>query len=245
MRHGDNLRPAKPRALPMKRREVHPHSEPSNRACARLLLASFAVVCASFMGIAPSSAQNERLAVAATSAQAAGSLVPHANRRAGSTRRTDRFVAQRKTAARQFAQNETPATPAAPYAPSYAPAAAPLTANPNVPRAGSFRLNAAQSNTRDAFAASNRIVAPSSVIVAPTSIDAKVIANLHEPLTAPAIEMGDRPARGTSLCGDGRVRRFGDIDVRAFAQALPDFNVVRPRTVCVRRGVLMADYGFK
>lgn len=244
MRHGDNVLSATPHAAPMKRREVHPHTEPSNRARRRLLLASLVVVCASLTCTVPSLAQSEPSTLAAAPAQASPPA-PQANRRTSSIRRTDHFSAQRKTAARQFAQNETPTSPTAPYAPSYAPAAVPLAATANVPRTSSVRLNPAQSSPRDAFAASNRIAAPSSVIVAPTSIDAHVIANLHEPLTAPAIEMGDRPARGTSLCGDGRVRRFGDIDVKAFAQALPDFNVVRPRTVCVRRGVLMADYGFK
>jgi hypothetical protein len=47
------------------------------------------------------------------------------------------------------------------------------------------------------------------------------------------------------LCGDGKLRRFGEIDSKALAGLLPDFNVVRPRTVCARRGTVIADYMFK
>ncbi|MGL5001902.1 MAG: hypothetical protein ACRDAM_03075 [Casimicrobium sp.] len=133
---------------------------------------------------------------------------------------------------------------------SYTPASAPLPANLSAARARGAVIDAANlkpgaaSSTNDsrAYASSPRT---SVVLLAPTSIDANVLANLHEPLVATPIEMGDRPARGTSQCSDGRTRRLGDFDVKALAQNLPDFNVVRPRTVCVRRGVLMADYGFK
>jgi hypothetical protein len=83
------------------------------------------------------------------------------------------------------------------------------------------------------------------VLVAPTSIDAHVMQNLREPLTPEPIEVGDRPGRGTSLCSEGKVRRFGDLDSRTLASNLPDFNVVRPRSVCVRKRSLIADYAFR
>jgi hypothetical protein len=87
--------------------------------------------------------------------------------------------------------------------------------------------------------------ASTSVVVAPPQLQAHVWRNLSESYAPPPIEMGDRPARGTSLCGDGKLRRFGEIDSKALAGLLPDFNVVRPRTVCARRGAVIADYMFK
>ncbi len=133
---------------------------------------------------------------------------------------------------------------------SYVPASAPLPPNIGAARARGATIATSTLSPNAVSPRSETLsyaTAPraSVVLLAPTSIDANVLTNLHEPLIAPAIEMGDRPARGTSLCSDGRLRRFGEIDMKAFAQTLPDFNVARPRTVCVRRGVLMADYGFK
>ncbi len=87
--------------------------------------------------------------------------------------------------------------------------------------------------------------ASSSAVVAPPKLQAHVWQNLRESYAPPPIEMGDRPARGSSLCGDGKLRRFGEIDSKALAGLLPDFNVVRPRTVCARRGAVIADYMFK
>jgi hypothetical protein len=101
---------------------------------------------------------------------------------------------------------------------------------------------------RGAFAAASgsSASASASVMIAPTSIDANVLQNLREPFTPATVEVGDRPARGTSMCGgDGKVRRFGDLDSKALAQNLPDFNVVRPRSVCVRSKSLIADYAFR
>ena len=72
-----------------------------------------------------------------------------------------------------------------------------------------------------------------------------VMTNLREPVTPPRIEMGDRPARSLSLCGDGKTRRFAELDSKTVAALLPEFNALKPRTVCARRGVLIADYGFK
>ncbi len=72
-----------------------------------------------------------------------------------------------------------------------------------------------------------------------------VMTNLREPVTPPRIEMGDRPARSLSLCGDGKTRRFAELDSKTVAALLPEFNALRPRTVCARRGVLIADYAFK
>jgi hypothetical protein len=131
---------------------------------------------------------------------------------------------------------------------AYSPAAAPLSVHASSrARKATISLSPPATTSfahNDSFA-SQSLPRASVVLIAPTSIDAHMLGNLHEPLIAPPIEMGDRPARGTSLCSDGRSRRFGEIDVKALAQNLPDFNGVRPRTVCVRRGVLMADYGFK
>jgi hypothetical protein len=158
------------------------------------------------------------------------------------------LIDSRRNAAKQAVRSSKPSNAPAPYADTYTPAYAPLSANANAnlrARASSIQIANVPPRTAsasDAFAKNQSLY---SVIVTPTSIDANVLRNIYEPLTAPAIEVGDRPTRGTSLCSDGRLRRFGDIDMRAFAQTLPDFNVARPRTVCVRRGVLMADYFFK
>jgi hypothetical protein len=85
----------------------------------------------------------------------------------------------------------------------------------------------------------------SSAVLAAPKLQPHVWQNLSEPSAPPSIEMGDRPARGSSLCGDGKLRRFGEIDSKALAGLLPDFNLVRPRTVCARRGAVIADYMFK
>jgi hypothetical protein len=76
-------------------------------------------------------------------------------------------------------------------------------------------------------------------------ITPNVLQNLHENATPPQIEMGDRPARSTSLCGDGKNRRFAELDIKTAAALLPEFNALRLRTVCARRGVVIADYAFK
>jgi hypothetical protein len=85
----------------------------------------------------------------------------------------------------------------------------------------------------------------SSVVVMPPQLQAHVWRNLSEPYAPPLIAVGDRAPRGTSLCGDGKLRRFGEIDSKALAGLLPDFNVVRPRNVCARRSAVIADYMFK
>ncbi len=72
-----------------------------------------------------------------------------------------------------------------------------------------------------------------------------VMLNLREAAPPPVIEMGDRPARSQSLCGDGKNRRFAELDSKTVAALLPEFGALRPRTVCARRGVLIADYAFK
>jgi hypothetical protein len=76
-------------------------------------------------------------------------------------------------------------------------------------------------------------------------ISPHVMQNLRETAAPPLIEMGDRPARSQSLCGDGKHRKFAELDSKAVAALLPEFNALRPRTVCARRGVLIADYAFK
>jgi hypothetical protein len=167
------------------------------------------------------------------------------------TVKIDLDEARRRAAKRAIAAASATMAPA-PYADTYTPAYAPLTTNANVNANAALRARASAielSNlSRRAPSANTSFAQPAasySVILTPTSIDAHVLRNIYEPIAAPRIEMGDRPPRGTSLCGDGRLRRFGDLDMKAFAQTLPDFNVARPRTVCVRRGVLMADYFFK
>jgi len=72
-----------------------------------------------------------------------------------------------------------------------------------------------------------------------------VMKNLYEPLVPPPIEMGDRPACSQGLCGDGKNRRFAELDSKTVTGMLPEFPALRPRTVCARRGVLIADYAFK
>ena len=69
--------------------------------------------------------------------------------------------------------------------------------------------------------------------------------NLHENAAPPQIQMGDRPARSTSLCGDGKNRWFTELDIKTAAALLPEFNALRLRTVCARHGVVIADYAFK
>jgi hypothetical protein len=77
------------------------------------------------------------------------------------------------------------------------------------------------------------------------NISPNIMRNLHETATKPMIEMGDRPARSLSLCGDGKNRKFAELDSKTVAALLPEFTALRPRTVCARRGVLIADYAFK
>jgi hypothetical protein len=183
-------------------------------------------------------------------AQKSGS-VQSAIAKPASKTRTPRMNAAQLTAARKSAAKSAftasaPGVARAPFADTYTPTNAPMTANASVrTKASAIQIPSASSRGASASTAFAQNQTAHSVIVAPTSIDAHVLRNMYEPLTTPSIEVGDRPARGTSLCSDGRARRFGEIDMKAFAQTLPDFNVARPRTVCVRRGVLMADYVFK
>ena len=72
-----------------------------------------------------------------------------------------------------------------------------------------------------------------------------IMQNLRGPATPDQVEMGNRPARSLGLCGDGKTRRFLELDTKTVAALLPDFNSVRPRTICAKRGVLIADYAFK
>jgi hypothetical protein len=69
--------------------------------------------------------------------------------------------------------------------------------------------------------------------------------NIYGPASPPIVEMGDRPARSLGLCGDGKYRRFAELDTRTVTALLPEFNTVRPRSICARRGVVIADYSFK
>lgn len=84
---------------------------------------------------------------------------------------------------------------------------------------------------------------------ATSSATAAITPNLRQNLFGPAsptgIEMGDRPARSTSLCGSGRARGLAELDVRTTAALLPEINGLQPRTICARRGVLIADYAFR
>lgn len=82
-----------------------------------------------------------------------------------------------------------------------------------------------------------------------TSATAAITPNMRQNLFGPAsptsIEMGDRPARSTSLCGSGRGRGLAELDIRTTAVLLPEINGLQPRTICARRGVLIADYAFR
>lgn len=69
--------------------------------------------------------------------------------------------------------------------------------------------------------------------------------NLYGPATPPGLEMGDRPAASAGLCGSGKARGLPELDLPTAANLLPDFNVLRPRTICARRGALIADYMFR
>ncbi len=72
-----------------------------------------------------------------------------------------------------------------------------------------------------------------------------VLQNLHENSAPLPVTVGDRPARSMGLCGDGKVWRFAELDGKTVAGLLPEFNALRPRTVCAKRGVVIADYAFK
>lgn len=100
---------------------------------------------------------------------------------------------------------------------------------------------AARQVVRNDHAARQRLA---SVDAAP-QIAPNVMKNLYEPLVPPPVAMGDRPARSLGLCGDGKNRRFAELDSKTVAALLPAFPALRPRTVCARRGVLIADYAFK
>jgi hypothetical protein len=199
--------------------------------------ASNAVIAASEKNATSSQAKKQQSSAVKPAAKA---TTPRVN--------TAELIEARRNAAKQAARNDTSSNAPAPYAETYTPAYAPLGVNANASlRAQASSIQLANVVPRavwagDAFAKNQSTY---SVVLTPTSIDAHVLRNIYEPLGAPMIEVGDRPARGTSLCSEARTRRFGDIDMKAFAQTLPDFNVARPRTVCLRRGVLMADYFFK
>ena len=100
---------------------------------------------------------------------------------------------------------------------------------------------AARQVVRDDQAARQRLVG----VDAGHRIAPNIMKNLYEPLVPPRIEMGDRPARSLGLCGDGKNRRFAELDSKTVAALLPEFSALRPRTICARRGVLIADYAFK
>lgn len=86
---------------------------------------------------------------------------------------------------------------------------------------------------------------PSAYVFPQDGLTANMRQNIYGPASPTAVEMGDRPARSLGLCGDGKYRRFAELDARTVAALLPEFNTVRPRTICARRGVLIADYAFK
>lgn len=81
--------------------------------------------------------------------------------------------------------------------------------------------------------------------IATATITPNMRQNIFGPASPPGIEMGDRPARSTSLCGSGRARGFTELDLRTTAALLPEINGLQPRTICARRGVLIADYAFR
>jgi hypothetical protein len=94
----------------------------------------------------------------------------------------------------------------------------------------------------------NVAMPPASIVrVTPQALDTVGNAwlNLREPASALDVEMGDRPGRGSSMCGEGKYRKFGEVDSKKLAGLLPEFNSIRPRTVCARRGRIIADYAFK
>jgi hypothetical protein len=80
---------------------------------------------------------------------------------------------------------------------------------------------------------------------ADSAITPNVLQNLREKSAPSPITMGDRPARSLGLCGDGKPWRFAELDGKTVAGLLPEFNALRPRTVCAKRGVVIADYAFK
>jgi hypothetical protein len=169
---------------------------------------------------------------------------------ARSTTNAARLEAQRKAAAKVAALPITGTTSAASSTRPYSPAYAPLPANANASKRASSDIRLTGRGTRESDKPSLRdrsSLGPqtSLVVIAPTSIDANVMQNLREPFAQVPVEMGDRPGRGTSLCSEGKVRRFGDLDSRTLASNLPDFNVVRPRSICVRKRSLIADYAFR
>jgi hypothetical protein len=86
---------------------------------------------------------------------------------------------------------------------------------------------------------------PSSVVRITPETSANVWMNLTEPQSAFTVDMGDQPGRGSSLCSEGKQRRFGEIDSKTLAGLLPESNTIRARTVCARRGRFIADYAFK
>lgn len=105
---------------------------------------------------------------------------------------------------------------------------------------------AAQQVVRDDHAARHRLGLTSLGNLASSDKTApNLMKNLYEPLVPSPIEMGDRPARSLGLCGDGKNRRFAELDSKTVAALLPEFASLRPRTVCARRGVVIADYAFK
>ncbi len=157
----------------------------------------------------------------------------------------ERFTAQRKLEAKRHlhAPDAVPSSTQPSGSPSAANGNASISLKPPIARATEpFGRTTSFGSPYSAYASAP---ATNSVVIAPTSIDAQVLSNLRAPLTVNPLEMGDLPARSTSLCGDGKIRRLGDLDARALAQSLPDFNVVRPRSVCLRRKSLIADYAFR
>jgi hypothetical protein len=155
----------------------------------------------------------------------------------------DRLVAQRKEEAKRHTKKNGA------HADAPITIAQSLVASPTTSPNANLQIKSPIERTtpsfvRDPYAYASPRAAASLVIV-PTTIDSHVMQNLREPLTPEPVEMGDRPGRGTSMCSEGKIRRFGDIDSKTLAQSLPDFNVVRPRNVCLRKRSLIADYSFK
>ncbi len=165
----------------------------------------------------------------------------------------DRLIAQRKLeAARVASQQGARAAKTSPVFSSAAAATNAISAPSRTPLPMSLSpASAANGRTAgvasDTFPAhtSRRRTAPSMVFSEPNRTHTSLLQNLSEPPAPFEIEMGDRPGRGTSACSEGKVRRFGDLDSRTLAQALPEFTSLRARNVCMRRRSLIADYAFR
>jgi len=178
------------------------------------------------------------LATAASAAAADGPLPP-----VGTTGNSANAANHAQpTAKRREAGTDKPAAQAAPAERKPAPRTASTTATR---RSSPLKIDLKQAaraadQPKPVSAASELMAAPAA-----TELTPQIKRNLYGPATVPGIEMGDRPAGSLGLCGDGSKRRFGEIDAKTAAAMLPELPAMRPRTICARRGTVIADYMFR